>query len=87
MDSSRSHRIVIGTIVATAVVSVVFGAATLSGFGSPSAGDVIVSWTPAAGTLLLLVGLVLMIGPEWSHLSARRSGRTAGASAPAAARS
>jgi hypothetical protein len=87
VDSSRSHSIVIGTIVATAVVSVVSGAATLSGFGSAPAGDVIVSSTPAAGTLLLLVGLVLMIGLEWSHVSARRSGRTAGASVPATARS
>jgi hypothetical protein len=80
MDRGRSHRIVIATIAATAVASVALGVATLSAFGGSGAGDLPVSSTPAASTVLLLIGILVMVELEWSHMASRRSSRTTRAS-------
>jgi hypothetical protein len=86
MDRSRIHRIVIATIAATSVAGVALGIATLSGFGGSGAGDLLVSSTPVASTVLLLIGIVVMIEFELSHVAGRRSSRTARASVPEPAR-
>ncbi len=86
MDGSRSHRIVIATIAAACAAGVAFGIATLGGFGASGAGDLLVSSTPAASTVLLLIGLLVMAQLEWSRLTGRRSSRPARASVPEPAR-
>ncbi|MGD0018095.1 MAG: hypothetical protein ABSD62_02475 [Candidatus Limnocylindrales bacterium] len=81
MNRSRSHGIVIATIAATSVASLALGIATLNGFGASGAGDLLVSSTPAASTVLLLIGVVVLIELELSHLAGRRSRRTTRAAA------
>lgn len=86
MERRRSHRIVIATIAATSVASLALGVATLSGFSGSGAGDLLVFSTPAASTVLLLIGIVVLIELELSHMTGRRSSRTARASVPEPAR-
>lgn len=86
MDRRRSHRIAVATIAATSVASIALGVATLSGFGGSGAGDLLVSSTPAASTVLLLIGILVIIELQWSHMTGRRSSRTARGSVPEPAR-
>jgi hypothetical protein len=71
---------VIATIAATSVASIALAVATLGGFGGSGAGDLLVSSTPAASTALLLIGILVIIELQWSHVAGRRSSRTARAS-------
>jgi len=70
---SRIHGMAIATIAATSVATIALGVATLNGFGSPGAGDVLASSTPAASSLLLLIGILVLIELELAHVVGRRS--------------
>ena len=82
MDSRRSHRIVIATIVATSLASVALGPRPWAGSAAPARETLLVSSTPAASTVLLLIGILVIIELQWSHVTGRRSSRAARASVP-----
>jgi hypothetical protein len=87
MNRSRSHGIVLATVAVTSVASVALAVATLSGFGSSAAGDLAVSSTPMASTVLIIIGILVMIELEWAHVAGRRrSSRAARAPMPEPAR-
>jgi hypothetical protein len=70
MNFERSHWLVFA-IVLTGLAGFVLAAATLSGFGSASDGDVIMTSTPAWSSLLLAAGAGALVILEFAHLHRR----------------
>ena len=75
-----SNRAIVIAAIAAAVASVALGIASLSGFGSSDAGDMVASPTPLS-TVLLLLGMLALVELELSHMSRRRPARLARAAA------
>lgn len=75
MDRTGSHWLGIGSIVATVLVALIAGRATLDGFQSSASGDLAVP-APLGGGLnlaILLVGTLVLVCLELGHVRSRRA--------------
>ena len=76
MGGGGINKHAVAALLTAAAASVVLGAMTMSGFGSAGAGDVAVTSTPPILTVLLLVGVIVLIELQVSHMAGRRVRRT-----------
>ena len=74
IDRTEDHWVVVA-VVATGLVSIILGVATLSGFQSSGSGDLVVSSTMGGGLNLaiMLVGTLALLSLELAHRSGRRA--------------
>jgi len=72
MNGGRYNKRAIAALLVAAGASAVFGAMTMSGFGSAGSGDMAVTSTSPITTVLLLVGVIVLIELQVSHMAGRR---------------
>jgi hypothetical protein len=75
MDRTGSHWLAIGSIVATSVVTIMMGIATLNGFESSASGDLVVPSAVGSGLNLaiLLAGTLVLLSLEVGQVRSRRA--------------
>jgi hypothetical protein len=74
MNRIGSHLVVIGSLIAMGLVSMILGIVTLDGFESSASGDLLMSSTMWSGVSLaiLMVGAAALLGLALAHVTSRR---------------
>ena len=89
MSVKGSHRLAVGSIVATGLVGIVLGIVTMNGFQSPVGGDLVISSAVGGGISLaaVLAGASALLGLELARMRSRqpKHARMTGASVAARA--
>ena len=74
LDRTENHWLVIGSIAAAGLVSIILGVATLNGFQSSGSGDLVVSSTMGSGLdlAIVVVAMLALLSLELTHVGSRR---------------
>jgi hypothetical protein len=75
MYRGRTLVLAVVAIAATSLAGIALAVMTLSGMGGAEGGDMMVTSTPPACTVLLLIGGLVLLELELAHRAGRRSGR------------